>query len=916
MNDAKSMFADVALGYMHRRSEVAVATNLTEVAAGEGHSSEHDLTTGQHIITWVTFFVVSVFAKQIGPHMPRVGLPAITGFILVGAACGPYSLNIVEEEGLKSLSYINMFALAFITTSAGAELIIADLKPLIVTMLLSVTCISFLTFGVSTGVIVALSNTSLLDQLMKGRDPACKSAIAMIMATIGMARSPATAIAIVKELRCKGKMTTTFLGITVLSDIFVLIGITITMSFGKSACAGGEFKGESIGVVIAMIIVSVLLGLVVGLGYIALMMSSRFIVTSLIFPFGFLIFLACSFFSKAVAKQLEGDDIQIVLEPLLMCIVGGFICVNFSKYHHRFEECLNQASPYIMLPFFTLVGAGLNLPVFVRSLPFAIILCIARTICIFFGSALPGFYMKQSKSMNLTLWMTLLSQAGFSLGLAAEVAHAYPGWGKDFQAVIISCVVVNQLIGPILCKVALKWSKESGVASGNEAHEEAESDPNAVHIAELNKCVILGTTPSSKSLALHLLKERWGVTMLTVDEEEADALQVDIKEWAKYMRADLESYHITYDLPPPTFPVVPLEDNFMAQPVPNPDDKNPFMLRSASIDNVVAKAALKILALEPHLDAEANSHSNSCMNSPSKFKSPGRAEIEMSRRHAVPPFPEEESGPKELSHTDGELEAQVVDDDDDEHDVRISLDGDAYGKRKASLAARSFDDRCDNVYKILDGVSSLKVVVLALADDLAALTLLDKIQDHFRDANTHSKVRFVVLMQGLRWAEAFSMLDAIPIHEFVATQHMTAFATTSSYNKDCVLMHGKDMTGPDTMSDAFLNLFDGPLLHKCAPGGESLQDFSDANNLAAKPSIKLLNILRTKMQARKTTFTGGRMLRSIDEWIQKSLDNLAESDEFARSDSLDTKGHKYLDLEGQHTKVEADGLTKRHTVAI
>jgi len=43
------------------------------------------------------------------------------------------------------------------------------------------------------------------------------------------------------------------------------------------------------------------------------------------------------------------------------------------------------------------------------------------------------------------------------------------------------------------------------------------------------------------------------------------------------------------------------------------------------------------------------------------------------------------------------------------------------------------------------------------------------------------------------------MLDAIPIHEFVATQHMTAFATTSSYNKDCVLMHGKDMTGPDTM---------------------------------------------------------------------------------------------------------------------
>ena len=29
----------------------------------------------------------------------------------------------------------------------------------------------------------------------------------------------------------------------------------------------------------------------------------------------------------------------------------------------------------------------------------------------------------QEKKMNLTIWMTLLSQAGFSLGLAAEVAH-------------------------------------------------------------------------------------------------------------------------------------------------------------------------------------------------------------------------------------------------------------------------------------------------------------------------------------------------------------------------------------------------------------------------------------------------------------------------------------------------------------
>ena len=66
-----------------------------------------------------------------------------------------------------------------------------------------------------------------------------------VMASICVARSPATAIAIVKELRCKGKMTTTFLGITVVSDLYVLLLSTVTMSFAKAACNGGEFGAHT-----------------------------------------------------------------------------------------------------------------------------------------------------------------------------------------------------------------------------------------------------------------------------------------------------------------------------------------------------------------------------------------------------------------------------------------------------------------------------------------------------------------------------------------------------------------------------------------------------------------------------------------------------------------------------------------------
>ena len=36
-------------------------------------------------------------------------------------------------------------------------------------------------------------------------------------------------------------MTITFLGITVVSDLYVLLLSTVTMSFAKAACNGGEF---------------------------------------------------------------------------------------------------------------------------------------------------------------------------------------------------------------------------------------------------------------------------------------------------------------------------------------------------------------------------------------------------------------------------------------------------------------------------------------------------------------------------------------------------------------------------------------------------------------------------------------------------------------------------------------------------
>jgi hypothetical protein len=153
--------------------------------------------------TWIAFCCVLVFSKCMGPLFQRLGLPLITAYIVSGAICGPYMLGILSKAAHDHLIYIEMFAMAFITTCAGAELIIHELRPVLASIMAQVSAISVLTFGACTVVTYVVVPPSFMGEM----GDSCQFAVAMLVASIGIARSPATALAIVKELRCKGKMT-------------------------------------------------------------------------------------------------------------------------------------------------------------------------------------------------------------------------------------------------------------------------------------------------------------------------------------------------------------------------------------------------------------------------------------------------------------------------------------------------------------------------------------------------------------------------------------------------------------------------------------------------------------------------------------------------------------------------------------
>ena len=427
-------------------------TNETDMVAFD--DAVPDL-NASFIAACLVFLIVTIAASRLGVLFVPLGLPLITGYLFIGALAGPYVLGVVKLDDLPRLDFVTQFALAFVAFSAGAELYLPELRSCFKVILYETSTIALVSFVSCTALMVGVSH--MLPWLAVLDGP-CQWSVSSIAASIMVARSPASAIAVAKELRAKGVFTSTLLGITVFCDVYVLILFTLATTVAEAECNSNEAEGfsfMSFGAMIGALLLCGVVGWIVGKFLIVLMVAKKLPTRYLILPLGLGIFMACHALTDWTHDHL---DFVVNIEPLLLCIVAGYVCTNQSAHRHRFILVLQQCGPYIFLPFFTLTGASLNLSVMAQSAAFALLMAAFRALTIFIGSYIGGTIAGQEKKHNLFMWMTLLTQAGVSLGLASEVgvSNTFEPWGRSFQTTIIAIVLVNQILGPVLFRIAVR----------------------------------------------------------------------------------------------------------------------------------------------------------------------------------------------------------------------------------------------------------------------------------------------------------------------------------------------------------------------------------------------------------------------------------------------------------------------------
>ncbi len=449
------------------------------------------------------FGIVAIAAGQLAQFFKKVRLPLITGFLFTGMLAGPFVLDLLHADALASLHFINDLSLAFIAFAAGSELYLKELRTqyrsiaantlgqLVITFLLSALAVFFLADWIP---------------FMQEMTTQAKIAVSTLTGTIFVARSPASAIAVINELRAKGPFTSTAIGVTVIKDVLVIILFAVCFSLSGTLINGEEFSGSSIGFLLVELLISFGLGYLLGklLSFMLNLMMPEWMLSVLTVAIGWGVYLF-----SAWVRDYSGGIIghELYLEPLLICILGSFVVTNYSKHRQTWEEILHKIGPSIYIAFFTLTGESMALDVLAGVWGIALILFAVRIISMVIAGFVGGSTGGDPRSFWGINWMPFVTQAGVGLGLATVIAYEYPEWGNEFATIIIAVIVLNQVVGPPLFKWALTKVGESHVRAQTPVFD------------GVRDAIICGLQGPSIALARSLMSHGWNVKILTLQTE-------------------------------------------------------------------------------------------------------------------------------------------------------------------------------------------------------------------------------------------------------------------------------------------------------------------------------------------------------------------------------------------------------------
>ena len=381
----------------------------------------------------------------------KLNLPDVTSYLVAGLLVGPLVLGRLGVPGLgfQSFEFVEEMglvcdaALGFIAFSIGSEFRISALRK---TGRQATVIAIFQALTATVFVDVALIG---LHFVLGDKLPV---STCLILGAIATATAPAATLMVVNQYKAKGPLTDILLPIVALDDAVGLIVFAVSKGVAK-ALIGGSLSLVSVLVnPLIEIVASLLLG--AALGWVFSLVEMYFNSNSKRLSLAVAFVALCAGLSKL---HFEFGELRIGFSSLLVCMMCGTIFCNLCDFSEEIMHKTERWTGPVYVLFFVISGAELDLRVFadLAVVGIGLMYIAARSAGKICGASVSARFMKCEKSICKYLGITLLPQAGVALGMSVTVAAEFGTEGAMMRNIVLFSVLVYELVGPMLTKMAL-----------------------------------------------------------------------------------------------------------------------------------------------------------------------------------------------------------------------------------------------------------------------------------------------------------------------------------------------------------------------------------------------------------------------------------------------------------------------------
>lgn len=399
---------------------------------------------------------IAMFAGLMASRVAKkLGLPAVTSYLVAGILIGPYclgrlgisGLGLVSAEDVGTYDVIQNAALGFIAFAMGNEFRIPELKKIGKSATV-IAVFQALMATVFVDIALIIVHFIIPDKLTLGA--------AVTLGAVATATAPAATLMVVKQYKADGPLTRMLLPVVALDDVVGLIVFAVSFGVAKALSNGSVDLISVLVNPIVEVVLSLALGFILGLAF---HLSEKFFHSN-----SKRLSISITFVFLAVALSMlefQVGPVEIGFSSLLVCMMLGTVFCNLCDFSEELMDRVDRWTAPLMILFFVISGSGLEFSVFsdVAIILVGIIYVIFRSAGKMIGASISASFMHCEPTVKKYLGITLLPQAGVALGMSMT-AMQLGEVGLVIRNVSLMAVLIYELVGPMLTKIALDKAGE------------------------------------------------------------------------------------------------------------------------------------------------------------------------------------------------------------------------------------------------------------------------------------------------------------------------------------------------------------------------------------------------------------------------------------------------------------------------